>query len=496
MRPRALSTFAALLGTLALTACSGTGSGGTAQAPAADAAATPEFSGTLSVLTKFAGDPTDSYFENLAAEYQKKHPQVKIELIQETDQSVKDKLKTLTAANALPDVYFTWTGNWADNYIRGGRAADLTKVIGPDTEWGKTFSPGSLAAFARDGKNYGIPLYGNGKFMGYSKKAFEKAGVKVPATFEDLIAACGPLRKAGYEPIAFGNKDGWPALHYLQQLFAYNVPQATLEADFVPATAKLSDAGYVTALNQFKTLVDQCTDTRSGTNGVLYSSAQEAFANGKAAMYYQEILEFDNATSSRVKPDDFGIFQLPAPANAPGDTTVLEGSPEGYLVNAASPRIVAKNIDELQWDDLQQQLDVQVKSALLLIKACKPGMAAAGHGRIISLTSQSWDGTPVAGWTAYALAKGGLATLTRYLAAELGPRGIRVNAIAPGAVATDFSGGVVRDTPEMQEAIASVTALGRYAVADDIGPAIASILRDDNHWVTGQRIEVSGGVHL
>ncbi|MEV4020071.1 ABC transporter substrate-binding protein [Nonomuraea angiospora] len=336
MRPRALPTFAALLGTLTLAACSG---GGPAQAPAADAAATPEFSGTLSILTKFAGDPTGPYFENLAAEYQKKHPQVKVELIQETDQSVKDKLKTLTASDALPDVYFTWTGNWADNYIRGGRAADLTKVIGPDTEWGRTFSPGSLAAFARDGKNYGIPLYGNGKFMGYSKSAFAKAGVEVPKTFEDLVAACGPLRKAGYEPVAFGNKDGWPALHYLQQLFAYNVPDAVLQADFVPATAKLDNPGYVTALNQFKTLVDQCTDTKSGTNGVLYSSAQEAFATGKAAMYYQEILEFDNATSGKLKPADFGIFQLPVPGDHPGDPAVLEGSPEGYLVNAKSPRI-------------------------------------------------------------------------------------------------------------------------------------------------------------
>jgi raffinose/stachyose/melibiose transport system substrate-binding protein len=336
MRPRALSTFAALLGTLTLAACSG---GGPAQAPAADAAATPDFSGTLSILTKFGGDPTGPYFENLAAEYQKKHPQVKFELIQETDQSVKDKLKTLTASDALPDVYFTWTGNWADNYIRGGRAADLTRVIGPDTEWGKTFSPGSLAAFARGGKNYGIPLYGNGKFMGYSKSAFDKAGVKVPTTFEELIAACGPLRKAGYEPVAFGNKDGWPALHYLQQLFAYDVPEATLQADFDPATAKLGDPGYVTALNQFKTLVEQCTDTKSGTNGVLYTSAQEAFAGGKAAMYYQEILEFDNATSGKVKPDDFGIFQLPVPQGAAGDPAVLEGSPEGYLINAKSPRV-------------------------------------------------------------------------------------------------------------------------------------------------------------
>jgi NAD(P)-dependent dehydrogenase (short-subunit alcohol dehydrogenase family) len=97
---------------------------------------------------------------------------------------------------------------------------------------------------------------------------------------------------------------------------------------------------------------------------------------------------------------------------------------------------------------------------------------------------------------AYGSVKGAVEVLTRYLANELGPRGIRVNVIAPGATATDFSGGVVRDTPAMQEAIASNTALGRVADAEDIGPVIASILRDDNHWVTGQRIEASGGVHL
>ncbi|MER6505377.1 extracellular solute-binding protein [Nonomuraea sp. NPDC001636] len=338
MRPRAMTSFAALLGTLALAGCSG-GGDGAAKAPAADLSATPDFSGTLSILTKFAGDPLQPYFEDLAAAYQKQHPGVKVELIQETDQSIKDKTKTLTASDALPDVFFTWSGNWAENFVRGGRAADLSKVIGPDTEWGKTFSPGSLSAFAYDGKYYGIPLYGNGKFMGYNKTAFDKAGVKVPGTFEELVGSCAALRKAGYEPIAFGNKDGWPALHYLQQLFAYDVPADVLQADFSPKTAKLDNPGYVTALNRFKTLVDTCTDTGKGTNGVLYSSAQQAFHDGKAAMYYQEVLEFDNAIDKNgLKPDDFGIFQLPVPQNAAGDPKTIEGAPEGYLINARSPR--------------------------------------------------------------------------------------------------------------------------------------------------------------
>ncbi|MEJ6555408.1 extracellular solute-binding protein [Microbacterium esteraromaticum] len=313
--------------------------GGTTQ-PAADVADKPVHEGKLSILTKFAGEPLETYFTDLAKAYEAEHPDVEIEIIQETDQSIKDKTKTLTASQALPDIYFTWTGNWAENFIKGGLAADLSEVIAPGTEWGDRFGEASLEAFQHDGKYYGIPLYNNGKFMGYSKAAFADAGIEVPTSFETLIEACGPLRDAGYEPIAFGNKDGWPALHYLQQLFAYNVPSDVLKADFDPKTAKWTHDGYIHALEQFKTLVDQCTDTGEGTNGVLYTTAQEALAGGRAAMYYQEILEFDTVTAegSKLSVDDFGIFPLPVPDGAEGDPDAIEGSPEGYLINAKSPQ--------------------------------------------------------------------------------------------------------------------------------------------------------------
>lgn len=94
----------------------------------------------------------------------------------------------------------------------------------------------------------------------------------------------------------------------------------------------------------------------------------------------------------------------------------------------------------------------------------------------------------------YATFKGALEVLTRYLASDLGPRGITVNTVAPGAVATDFSGGVVRDNPDIQKRVAAVTALGRAGVPDDLGPMIASLLSDENRWVNAQRIEVSGGM--
>ena len=92
--------------------------------------------------------------------------------------------------------------------------------------------------------------------------------------------------------------------------------------------------------------------------------------------------------------------------------------------------------------------------------------------------------------------KGAGEVMNKYMAKELGPRRIAVNVVAPGAIATDFSGGMVRDNPELNKRVADLTALGRAGLPDDIGPMIASLLSEDNRWVNAQRIEVSGGMSL
>ena len=99
------------------------------------------------------------------------------------------------------------------------------------------------------------------------------------------------------------------------------------------------------------------------------------------------------------------------------------------------------------------------------------------------------------GYAAYAMMKGAIEVFTRYLAVELGSRGISVNTLAPGAIETDFGGGVVRDNPDVNRMIASMTPLGRVGRPDDVGGAIAALLDDGSGWVNGQRIEVSGGIH-
>lgn len=315
------------------------GAGSAAEPAVADSNAKVDYSGTISVLTKFGLQQLSPFFTDAAKQYEKLHPGVKVELIQESDDSVKGKTKALVASNSLPDVYFTWTGSWGENFVRGKRAVDLTPVIGPDTEWGKTLAPAAVSAFQYGGKLYGIPLYLDAKFMGYNKSLFKKASVAEPKTFEDLLSACAALKKSGVTPVSFGNKEGWPGVHYAGQLLAYNVPQATLEKDFVPATAEYTDPGYVASLKQFKQIVDECSDG-SGTNGASYASALQQFSNGKSAMYYQEIIEFDQATADgALKREDFGFFKLPVPKDAKGDVKAIEGAPEGYMINTASKNI-------------------------------------------------------------------------------------------------------------------------------------------------------------
>lgn len=160
-----------------------------------------------------------------------------------------------------------------------------------------------------------------------------------------------------------------------------------------------------------------------------------------------------------------------------------------HLVNNAGHGDMAPIIDttEAQFDRL---VDVHFKGVFFLTQALLPLLADGG--RIVNLSS-GLTRVSFPGFGAYAAVKGAVEVLSVYLAKELGSRGIAVNTVAPGAIETDFLGGAVRDTPDLNGVFAGMTALGRVGVPDDIGPMIASLLGEENRWVTGQRIEVSGG---
>lgn len=163
-----------------------------------------------------------------------------------------------------------------------------------------------------------------------------------------------------------------------------------------------------------------------------------------------------------------------------------------HLVNNAGTSL-HKSFEQTTEAELDGAYTVHFKGPFLLTQALLPRMNDGGGIVNISSGLARFVGAPT---SAYGAMKGAMEVLTRYLAKELGPRGIRVNTVAPGAIATDFSGGAVRDNPELQERVIAMTALGRIGQPDDIGDMIASLLDDANRWVTGQRIEVSGGMVL
>jgi NAD(P)-dependent dehydrogenase (short-subunit alcohol dehydrogenase family) len=163
-----------------------------------------------------------------------------------------------------------------------------------------------------------------------------------------------------------------------------------------------------------------------------------------------------------------------------------------WLVNNAGIGIYGSFVEtsEAQFDELMR---THLKGPFFLTQKLLP--LIADGGRIVNV-STGLARFAIPGYSAYATMKGGIEVLTRYLAKELGPRKISVNTIAPGAIETDFGGGAVRDNEQMNKMVAGMTAMGRVGLPDDIGSAVASLLTADANWITGQRIEVSGGMLL
>ncbi|VVJ91055.1 SDR family NAD(P)-dependent oxidoreductase [Klebsiella quasivariicola] len=163
-----------------------------------------------------------------------------------------------------------------------------------------------------------------------------------------------------------------------------------------------------------------------------------------------------------------------------------------YLLNNAGFGLNVP-FDETSEAQFDQLMNIQFKGPFFLTQRLLPLLQDGG--RILNVSS-GLARFALPGYAAYAAMKGAMEVLTRYQAKELGGRGISVNIIAPGAIETDFGGGVVRDNAEVNRHIAAQTALGRVGLPDDIGDAIAALLSDELAWMNAQRVEVSGGMFL
>lgn len=199
-------------------------------------------------------------------------------------------------------------------------------------------------------------------------------------------------------------------------------------------------------------------------------------------------------TAVALRLDVADASAIPAFAGQVGEVVATrfgEGARLHALINNAGTGTYAP-FAQTSAAQLDEMFAIHVKGPFLLTQALLP--LIADGGRIVNVSS-GLARFSMAGFSAYAMMKGALEVMTRYLAVELGARRISVNTLAPGAIETDFGGGMVRDNPAVNQMIAGQTPLGRVGLPDDIGGALALLLDDASAWINGQRIEASGGIH-
>ena len=289
----------------------------------------------VSFLHKFPEPENMAYFDAAVAEFEAANPTIDIVMEAVADEPYKDKIRVLMASDQVPDIYFSWSGEFGRKFAREGRTLDLTEALkGP--EWQGRFAAASLEPFQFEGKQFGIPVNVDSKYMIYNKAIFEKHGLAVPTTFAEFIALNDALLAAGEVPIAYGNQSPWAATHYIGDLFAKMVPDDVRQADYqllAPADQLYTHPGYVEALALYKSFGDKGY-FNNGANAISHQQARGAFIAGRSAMVYLELVEFYMLADTPVAEQGWGFFPLPPMEGAAGRNDLLTGAPDGFLISA------------------------------------------------------------------------------------------------------------------------------------------------------------------
>lgn len=272
------------------------------------------------------------YYNYVITEFEKANPNINVEMEAVADEPYKDKIRILMASGEVPDIYFSWAGEFSWKFARAGQGLDITDAL-MGSDWKDNIVLAAVEPYKLDGRIYGIPMRINAKFMVYNKSIFEQYGLSEPTTWDEYLAVCETLKNNGVIPVAFGNEFPWASAHYVGDMNAKLVNGDTLRADYL-LTAEpdvlFTDPGYVEALYRFRKL-NEMGYFNEGPNGISHSSARSSFIAGKAAMVYIELEEFVTVADA-MGADAFGFFQFPSGTGGYGDQSLLTGAPDGFMI--------------------------------------------------------------------------------------------------------------------------------------------------------------------
>ncbi|MEC1901175.1 ABC transporter substrate-binding protein [Bacillus atrophaeus] len=281
---------------------------------------------TLKFFHRWPKEPERRYFEEVVKEFEKEHPDIHIQTEAVLNDSYKDKIKVMLGTSSPPDVFFSWSDEFAAKFIRGNKALDLSSYYKNDTEWSSQLVGTQIKPFTYEEKEYGVPWQMDAKSFFYNKDIFEKLNLKPPSTWEELIEVSKKLKANGYTPISFGTKAPWTISHYIGTLNQRMVDEKTRERDYNAKTGEFTDEGYVKALEKLKELMPYFNEH---VNSIDHEYARQQFKSGKSAIMYAETAEI-----KLVDPVNLGLFSFPDITGQKGSSNSLTGAPEGFMISS------------------------------------------------------------------------------------------------------------------------------------------------------------------
>ena len=290
---------------------------------------------TVNFFHRWPNEPKNSYINSLIDEFEAANPDIDIVSDCVLNDSYKEKIRVLVSTDALPDVFFSWSGVFGENLTRSGRVLALDDVMARDSEWSSQIVEGQWAPFNYNGKQYGAPWSMDGKAFFYNVDVFNELGIEIPTTLNELYAVCEKLKENGYdEPISAGFSAPWAVSHYLGTICQRVVDPEVLAKDYTGG-GDFSDPAYIEALNTFKKLGEYMT---SDPCSVDHEFARNAFIMGVSPMCYMQLAEMKYMRDDEEL--NYAFFNFPAVEDGKGDPGQLTGAPEGMMISAtAKPEV-------------------------------------------------------------------------------------------------------------------------------------------------------------
>lgn len=298
---------------------------------------------TLKLLHRWPNEPNKSFIDKVVKDFESTHKNIKVDVQSIANDSYKQKIKVILGSNSAPDIFFTWNGDFLNQFVRSNKVYDLTSAL--KGSWGDSLIKSQIDAYSYKGKDYGVAYAMDGKVFFYNKKIFSSAGIaQAPSTFDELIDDCKKIQAKGITPISFGDQATWANSHYIGTLNVRTVDPSVRAKDYEPTTGSFTDPQYITALQKLQELMKYATPN---ANGVSHEQARQDFINGKAGMMF---LETEEVAEMQKAPKDFDwdMFQFPSVTGGAGNQTTMTGAPEGFAI-AKSTKHAKEAIEFLKY---------------------------------------------------------------------------------------------------------------------------------------------------